>query len=119
MSIASATTAALIFAAASAANAREIVVARHLGKVFTERVAYADLDLASRGGVRMLNARVSGAVGRVCLSADSVIRANCANYAWKDARPQINGAIKRAQQLAATGATSVVPVALSISISTS
>jgi UrcA family protein len=72
----------------------------------TERVAFADLDLASARGQSSLNHRVGGAIERVCdidLGRDGLQDRGyyaCANNAWGAAAPQIAEAV-------ATGKTSL------------
>ena len=71
-----------------------------------ERVAFADLDLASARGQSSLNHRVGGAIERVCdidLGRDGLQDRGyyaCASNAWGSAAPQIAEAI-------ATGKTSL------------
>ena len=95
-------------ACASPALAQEppVVVYGEAMNAQTERVAFADLDLASdRDQIRLHN-RVSGAVERVCdldLGRDGLQDRGyyaCANNAWGAAAPQIAEAI-------ATGKTSL------------
>jgi len=102
------------------AAARDVkVVAHRNSDIQVERVSYADLDLTSKGGVRKLNARVDGAVSRVCFAfdyIDSDTKANCRSYAWKGAKPQIELAARRANELASTGFSSIAPVAIRIAL---
>jgi UrcA family protein len=82
--------------------------------VKTERVAFADLDLASASQQARLNHRVSGAIERVCdidLGRDGLQDRGfyaCANAAWSAAAPQIAEAIS-------TGKTSIAGAAIVIS----
>ena len=86
----------------------------------TEHVSFADLNLASRGGERMLQARVSKAVDRVCQYNGGGIGlidngyVNCAFGAWKDARPQMALAIARARDIALNGRSSIAAAAITI-----
>ena len=72
----------------------------------TERVAFADLNLASPADQKRLNHRVNGAIERVCgvdLGRDGLQDKgfySCSNAAWGAAEPQIAEAI-------ATGKTSL------------
>jgi UrcA family protein len=72
----------------------------------TERVAFADLDLASLSGQKRLHHRVGGAIDRVCgidLGRDGLQDKgfyNCSGAAWGAAAPQIAEAV-------ATGKTSL------------
>jgi UrcA family protein len=108
--------------AAAARDTQDIKVVSHRpvsDEVMTERVAYADLDLTKSRGVKKLNARVSGAVSRVCFGfdyIDSETKANCREYAWNGAKPQIERAITRAQEIAANGVSSIAPVAIVIAL---
>jgi UrcA family protein len=89
-------------------------------EIQTERVSYADLNLATPAGVRKLNGRVGGAVSRVCFAFDYVktsIKAECNEAAWSGARPQMDRAIMRARQIASTGVSSIPPVAIVIAFS--
>ena len=118
--IGSSLAAAVLIGTATEASARDIkVVAHRQSDIQVERVSYADLDLTSKGGVRKLNARVGGAVSRVCFAfdyIDSDTKENCRSYAWKGAKPQIELAAKRAQELASTGFSTIAPVAIRIAL---
>lgn len=109
---------------ASAGQEKPVVVfAEPPENVRTERVSYADLDLAQRSDQRTLNYRVASAVKRVCLFEDGrsglQLRGyySCANGALEDAAPQIAQAIDRAEQIAMTGKSSVAAVAITINAS--
>ena len=112
--------ATVLIGTATEASARDIkVVAQRQGDIQTERVSYADLDLTSNRGVRKLNARVDGAVSRVCFGfdyIDSDTKANCRSYAWNGAKPQIALATKRAHEIASTGFSAIAPVAIRIAL---
>ena len=109
---------AVLIGTASEASARDVkVVAHRPGDIQTERVSYADLDLTSVRGARKLNARVEGAVSRVCFAfdyIDSDTKANCRSYAWNGAKPQIELATRRANELAKNGFSTIAPVAIRI-----
>lgn len=102
--------AAVIFAAPAAqAQDGEIIVQGPAANVRGERVSYDDLNLVTRAGEQTLERRVGGAVERVCLYDNgrwyglAVPDYNqCADRAWRGARPQIVGAVFRAR-LAANG----------------
>lgn len=73
-----------------------------------ERVAYGDLNLATRGGEEALKLRVSHAVEHVCLydphrwyGGAEPAYTQCTAKSWSRARPQMIGAIYRARQYAA------------------
>jgi len=102
--------AAAIFAGPTAqAQDDQIIVQGPAPNVRAERVAYGDLNLVTRAGEQTLERRVGGAVERVCLYDEgrwyglAVPDYNqCADRAWRGARPQIVGAVYRAR-LAANG----------------
>jgi UrcA family protein len=93
-----------------------VVYAEPQEGVRTERVPFADLNLAERRDQSRLRARVAGAVKRVCLFENG--RAglqvssytHCSNGAWDDANPQIAQAVTRAREIALTG-HSAIPAA--------
>lgn len=84
----------------------------------TERVGYRDLNLASASGQKALTSRVRSAVGTVCSPLDGTNlrtrQQHCRSFAWHGAKPQMARAIERAQQLAATGSTSLPQVAIAV-----
>jgi len=86
----------------------------------SERVRYADLDLASPEGVDLLSMRISGAVSRVCSPFDQKSTFSehgaCKSFAWNGARPQMDRAVARARELASTGTTAIAPVAILIAV---
>ena len=86
----------------------------------TEIVSYADLDLASADGVKRLTTRVGSAVRNVCAPHLERPAINgygeCKSYAWNGARPQMDLAVARAQQIAQTGVSAIAPVAIMISV---
>lgn len=90
---------------AAAQNAQVTVYGEALS-LPTERVAFADLDLASASGQARLQHRVGGAIERVCdidLGRDGLQDRgyySCAGNAWDTAAPQIAEAV-------ATGKTSL------------
>jgi UrcA family protein len=119
-SIATAAALALSAAPSSPASAKEVTVLRQLPDEdqLTQRVSYADLDLASASDVQRLTFRVRGAVSRVCAPLDQrgtfAKHSDCTTYAWHGARPQMDRAIARAQQIASTGTSAIAPVAILI-----
>lgn len=117
MSVASGITMALLVGVASAALSKPVtVIGERLHEdQLSERVSYADLNLASKEGVKSLTYRVSGAVRRVCAPLNqSIAHSECRSFAWKGAQPQIELAIGRAQEIAAYGTSSIAPVAIVI-----
>jgi UrcA family protein len=118
-SIAAGMALALTAGTSGVAAAKDVtVVAAAPGESLSERVSYADLDLATRTGVQILNSRVGGAVYRVCSPLDQRStfseHASCRSFAWNGARPQMNQAVARAQQIAAVGTSSIAPAAILI-----
>jgi UrcA family protein len=104
-----ATIAAPLAFAATPASAQDgqIVVRAPAPDVRAEIVRYRDLNLLTRDGEWALHRRVSGAVERVCLYDEGVWYGlavpdynQCADRAWRGARPQMSQAIYRARQYA-------------------
>ena len=93
-------------AAPAAAQEPPVVVYGEALGANSERVAFADLDLASLSAQKRLHNRVGGAIERVCemdLGRDGLQDRgfySCATSAWGNAAPQIAEAI-------ATGKTSL------------
>ena len=83
-----------LFVASAPAPAKEVTV---LGQLpvdqLTERVSYSDLDLATPYGMEY---------------------GTCRSFAWTGARPQMQQAMARAQQIASTGTSAIAPVAIMI-----
>ena len=82
-------------------------------------VSYRDLNLASLAGEKMLNRRVGGAVKIVCSESvpggDFYQELSCHKHAWGGARPQIALAVMRAREIASTGSSAILPVAITLS----
>lgn len=98
-----------------------IVKGQRLTEYPTRYVRYSDLNLLHQAGVETLNRRVKTAVRDVCMESvgpngDFYIEMNCRSSAWGGARPQIDRAIARAQQIAANGFSTIAPVTISISL---
>ena len=85
----------------------------------TRRVSYADLNLASLQGEKVLNRRVGSAVTDVCREATNGIGyyedTKCRSFAWGGARPQIDRAVLRAREIASTGQSSIAAAAITLS----
>jgi UrcA family protein len=82
-------------------------------------VSFADLDLTSVGGENALRARVNTAVRNICASladrsSGTFAEANCRSASWKDVDPQIERAVQRARELAATGTSPIPPVTIAL-----
>ena len=85
--------------------------------VRTRLVSYNDLNLTTDAGQITLNTRVRGAVRIVCNDEwQSGPREyfSCRNSAWRGAKPQIERAVKRAQDIAANGKSNIPAVTLAI-----
>lgn len=113
-------TASLLVGAATTQAAQEtpVVVYGESQEFNTERVPYGDLNLAASADRKALYSRVGSAVRNVC-NFDSVGIASdyraCATISWKDARPQIDAALSRADGLAANGQSTVAAGAITVS----
>lgn len=125
VAVLSGVTASLLLSA-SAALAQDtpvIVYAEPNENVRTERISYADLDLAEQRGERTLRMRVARAVKRVCLFdyGHSGLQDrgyyNCAGDAMEGAAPQIAQAVERARQIVLTGRSSIAATAITVSVS--
>ena len=85
----------------------------------TRRVSYADLNLASLQGEKVLIRRVGGAVTGVCQEATNGMgyaeRGKCYSFAWRGARPQIEQVVQRAREIALTGRSSIAAAAITLS----
>jgi UrcA family protein len=120
-------TAAGVFALAGPAwgKSTRIFVTAPSPDTVTRHITYADLNLASAAGERTLYRRVSYGVGNLC---DEVIGGYdrspsskfnlmaCTGSAWNQARPQMDRAVQRARDIAATGTSPIAAAALTISI---
>lgn len=100
-----------------------VVTAPH--EMLTRHISYADLNLASVAGAKTLDRRIGTAVTDLCNDAtggnDGGTRykfsmINCSNEAWNSAQPQIDRAVQRARDIAATGSSSIAAAALIISM---
>jgi UrcA family protein len=120
--VAAAAALALPIAFSAPAAAKEVTVRHYLNTEdqLTRVVSYADLDLASANGVKRLTSRVSSAVRYVCAPHDNRATLNaygeCKSYARNGAKPQMDLAIERAQQIAHNGVSAIAPVAILIAV---
>ena len=115
----------LALGAASMAPAQQapvVVNAPAVGEQsFTQRVSFADLNLASASDQKLLRRRVSLASRQVCRpnAFDDVLTAEentgCVFNALQGARPQVSQAIARATELAMTGTSTMPAVAIAVS----
>lgn len=105
-------------APASAQAPLQVVAQRVYDDQLTERVSHRDLNLASASGQKSLRFRVRSATGKVCAPLNGTnLRTQqqyCRSVAWNGAKPQMEQAIARAQQLAATGITSLPEIAIAV-----
>ena len=90
-----------------------VVVAEPEAMPSTRRVAYGDLDLATKVGERALVRRVHSAVDAVCeeeLGPSRLVYSEhaCRKFTWNDTRPQVDRAIARAHGMAAAGSPDIV-----------
>ena len=119
-SLATACGLALLTGTAASAADKDVTVVGEAAPadILSERVSYADLDLASSAGIERLGLRVRGAVKSVCEPHDERHSFGdygaCRSYALDGAEPQMELAIARAGQLVATGTTTIAPVAIVI-----
>ena len=110
--------AALSIAATAHAQSQPLTVTGERSEYVTRHVSYADLNLASATDEGILNRRVGVAVNDVC--DEAVGRSNqfdfrgCSYDAWGGARPQITRAVRRARDIALTGASPIAAVAITI-----
>ena len=124
LAAASVATAGLFLPFASATATDRPVLVTAPSDLVVRHVSYSDLDLAVPAGKTALYDRVGFAIGDVCTEANHFDNGSfafksglkqCSNVAWSDARPQIARAVQRANQLAATGTSSIAAAAITIS----
>jgi UrcA family protein len=113
-----------VAAAAAPAHAqgpgRPAVVIGHPSDFAVRSVSYADLNLTSGSGRSELNHRVRAAVNDVCEAVvgttDDHGLIACRWDAWGGAHPQVARAVQRAQEIAATGSSSIAAAAITIDV---
>ena len=125
MTTAAALTAGVMtFARAADAKSPTLVVTAPVEQV-VRHVSYADLNLASARGVKMLNGRIDFAVSDLCTEATggrdgslriAVEQQGCESGAWNSARPQIDRAVQRARDIAMTGSSPIAAAAIVIAL---
>ena len=107
------------------ASARAPILVVAPAEIVSRHITYADLNLASAAGERTLNGRVHAAVNSLCIEALGEPDGNftitlegrrCTNSAWGQARPQIDRAVGRARDMAATGTSTIPAAAITIVI---
>ena len=116
----------LPFASATAKETPVVVTAPpQEADLVVRRVSYADLDLALPDGRATLHERVGFAIGDVCAEANLFDNGSpefksgvmkCSNRAWDHANPQMSRAFQRADEIAATGWSSIAAATISISV---
>ena len=121
------TTLSVVVVTPAQAKSQPVTVTAHrAGDLPTQRVSYADLNLASASDQDILERRVGSAVKIVCLERDQRAEKTltsfthfvaCRNFAWDGARPQLAAAIDRARGLALNGNGAVAVGSLAITIS--
>lgn len=103
-----------------AATPRPLTVVGHPHDFATRYVPYGDLDLASATGQQALKGRVGAAVNDACMeavtSADLPGRFDCGSDAWSNAAPQIARAVRRAQDIAARGSSSLAEATIAVEL---
>jgi UrcA family protein len=114
-----------LFLIAPPASAKAPILVVAPAEIVTRHITYADLNLASAAGERTLNRRVGSAVSELCAEATGgfdgsltakVATIRCGNSAWDQARPQIDRAVGRARDVAATGTSTIPAAAITIVI---
>jgi len=107
------------------ASAKQPIVVTAPTHLVVRHVSYADLNLASASGEKILNRRVGTAVGDLCLEATggdnrslhgTVNMMRCKSEAWGGARPQIASAVQRAREIAFTGSSTIAATAITITL---
>jgi UrcA family protein len=111
-----------IIGSPAVAKSRPILVNAPAEEIITRSVSYADLNLAAPAGERSLMYRVGSAVNGLCnevaggdssfISSLTVTR--CVSATWQQAQPQVDIALQRAREIAATGKSSIAAAALII-----
>lgn len=107
------------------ASARAPILVVAPAEIVSRHITYADLNLASAAGERTLNRRVGSAVSELCSEATGgfngsltvkIAAIRCNKSAWGQARPQIDRAVGRARDMAATGTSTIPAAAITIVI---
>lgn len=110
---------------ATPVHAKSPIVVVADADIVTRHISYADLNLASSAGEATLHRRVGRGIGSLCLEAtggsDAAFMPNvqsrkCRTSAWSQARPQISQAVRRAQDIALTGTSSIAAGAITINL---
>lgn len=109
------------FPAAAQSDEIEVSAPREDPNVLLAYVSYDDLDLTSERGESRLVTRVRKATREVCPPAYTTQMAyahtaRCKRIAWSGAEPQIDLAVERARQIAATGHSDIPPVRISLMV---
>jgi len=103
-----------------------VITGQRASDLLTQRVSFADLNLAAAADQTTLVHRVGSAVKQVCVASGYTIEANlrarasylgCSNFAWDGARPQIAAAIARTPAVALNDIGSDTAASLAITVS--
>ena len=111
-----------IIGSPAVAKSRPILVNAPAEEIITRSVSYADLNLAAPAGERALMYRVGSAVNGLCNEVTggdgsfvfSLTQTRCVTATWQQAQPQVDLALQRAREIAATGKSSIAAAALII-----
>ena len=119
------TTVSLLAVTPAQAKSEPVVITgQRVSDLPTQRVGFADLNLASAQDQLTLDRRVGSAVKQVCIASGHTIERNlearasyrgCSDFAWDGARPQIAAAIDRARALALNGNGAMVVGSIAVS----
>jgi UrcA family protein len=111
----------ILLVSPASANPRDVTITARAADAeqLQKRVSYRDLNLAVSEGQRTLHHRVRRATAFVCaplFSGGSYDRDyhDCRDYAWNGAKPQMTQAIRRAEEIALAGRSSIPPVAIAV-----
>ncbi len=116
---------ALLFAQPAPAKPSQVVVVEPGNEIVVRHISYADLNLASDGGMQTLQSRVRGGISDLCAEAVSAAQGSftyngyslkCRSSAWNQAKPQVARAVQRAREIALTGSSTLAATAITISL---
>lgn len=113
---------ALIVATPAIGQSRQVVVTAPRDEALpTRHVTYADLNLAVQADQARLHRRIGIAVRDVCresvgLMPPRFLEQECKSIAWAGARPQVDRAVQRAREIAATGTSPIAAGSIMISL---
>jgi UrcA family protein len=99
-----------------------VVVTIQPQNLLERRIDYTDLNLAAVAGQQNLNRRISYAVTSLCNEAvsnstnTSLDYRDCQSEAWRGAHAQVSLAVRRAQEIAATGSSTIGAAVITIAL---